>query len=200
MWIHTVLALEKLGLDPERDRISIAEIGDPVDVVEALEAGWIAGAVLPRPHCEQLANRGYSILFDLLPCGVYGAPDALVTTAPFLLEHPDVVESIVAGLIESAAFTQSPSHRLVVLEAIKAELMLTDSAAAESGLRELSNSVARKPYPSVERLREMQRVMSAHDPKALRVSIKDLVHDHVVRKLDHDGFIDRTYAAYGVTQ
>ena len=67
MWIHTVIALEKLGLRPERDQISIAEIGDPLDIVEALEAGRIAGAVLPRPQCEQLANNGYSILFDLHP-------------------------------------------------------------------------------------------------------------------------------------
>jgi ABC-type nitrate/sulfonate/bicarbonate transport system substrate-binding protein len=199
MWIHTVIALEKLGLQPERDQISIVEIGDPLDIVEALEAGRIAGAVLPRPQCEQLANNGYSILFDLHPSNTYGAPDALVATTSFLLEHPGVVESIVAGLIEGAAFVQSPSQRPVVLQTIKAELMITDSGAAESGLLELSNNVVRKPYPSLERLCDMQRVMSALKPKVLRVSIKDLIHDQVVRKLDHDGFIDRTYAAYAAS-
>jgi ABC-type nitrate/sulfonate/bicarbonate transport system substrate-binding protein len=199
IWIHTVLALEQLGLKPARDQISIAEIGDPLDIVEALEAGQIVGAVLSRPQCEQLTTRGYSILVDLFPCNVYGAPDAVVATTTFLLEHPDVVESIVAGLIEGAAFTLSPRQRLVALEAIKAELMITDGGAAESGLLELLNTVVRKPYPSVERLCDMQRVMSAGKPDVLRVSIKELVHDRVVRKLDQDGFIDRIYAAYGVT-
>ena len=45
MWIHTVLALEKLGLQPERDQISILEIGDPPEVIRALESGQIDGAI-----------------------------------------------------------------------------------------------------------------------------------------------------------
>ncbi len=199
IWIHTVLALEKLGLDPERDQINIAEIGDPVDIIGALEAGWIDGAVLSRPQCEQLTNKGYSILSDLFPFDIYGAPDALVATATFLRDRPEVIEGIVAGLIEAAAFTLSPRQRPIALEAMKAELMITDNVVAEIGLLELSKVVARKPYPSVERLCNMQRIMTASKPTVSGVSIKDLVHDRVVRKLDEDGFIDRTYASYAAT-
>src|SRR4051794_17441408 len=32
LWIHTVLALEKLGLDPSKDNIDILPIGDPAKV------------------------------------------------------------------------------------------------------------------------------------------------------------------------
>jgi NitT/TauT family transport system substrate-binding protein len=196
LWIHTVIALEKLGLDPERDQIDIAEIGDPVDIIQALEAGWIDGAVLSRPQCEQLTKKGYAILSDLSPFDVYGAPDALVATATFLRDRPEAVEGIVAGLIEAAAFALSPRRRPIALEAMKAELMITDDVAAEMCLLELSKVVARKPYPSVERLCHMQRIMSASNPTVSRVSIKDLIDDRVVRKLDEDDFIDRAYASY----
>jgi ABC-type nitrate/sulfonate/bicarbonate transport system substrate-binding protein len=196
IWIHTVLALEKLGLDLERDQINIAEIGDPVDIIRALEAGRIDGAVLSRSQCEQLTSRGYPILSDLFPFNVYGAPDALVATTTFLRDRPELIKGIVAGLIEAAAFALSPRERPLALEAMKAELMINDTNAAEIGLLELAKAIVQKPYPSVERLSDMQRVMSAAKPTVSGVSIQDLIHDRVVRKLDEEGFIDRTYAAY----
>jgi ABC-type nitrate/sulfonate/bicarbonate transport system substrate-binding protein len=198
MWIHTVLALEKLGLHPEQDQISIAEIGDPADVVRALEAGQIDGAVLARAQCEQLATKGYTILLDLFPLEMFGAPDALVVTTGFLREHPDAVDGIIAGLIEGTAFALSLDKRPEVLDAIKSGLNITDEAAAVSGLKELSNVVARKPYASIDRLCEMQRLMLTAKPQVQDVSIDDLVDDTFVRKLDESGFINRIYAEYGI--
>jgi ABC-type nitrate/sulfonate/bicarbonate transport system substrate-binding protein len=199
MWMHTVLALEKLNLDPERDEISIVEIGDPLDIIEALEAGAIDGAVLPRSQCEPLIGKDYAILLDLFPFNIYGAPDALVTRTAFLHDYPEVIEGIVAGLIEGAAFALSPRQRASVLETIKADLAITESAAANVGLLELSMIVARRPYPSIERLRDMQSIMSRSKSAALGVAINDMVDDSIVRKLDTSGFIDRTYASYGVS-
>jgi NitT/TauT family transport system substrate-binding protein len=196
IWIHTMLALEQLGLDPERDQVNIVEIGDPVEIIGALEAGWIDGAVLSRPQCEQLTNKGYSILCDLFPLHLYGAPDALVATARFLRDRPELIEGIIVGLVEAAAFILSPRQRSVALEAMKAELMISDNVAAESGLLELSKVLVRKPYPAVDRLCDMQRVMSASRPTVSRISVKDLIYDCVVRKLDEDGSIDRIYASY----
>jgi len=199
MWIHTVIALEALGLDPTQDQISIAEIGDPADIMRALEAGAIDGAVLARAHCEQLAREGCSILLDLSPLDVYGAPDALVVTARFLDESPEVTQGIVAGFIEGAAFALSPHKRPVVLEAIKSEMRITEDAFAESALHDLSRVLARKPYPSFERLRHIQRIMSTANACVLGVMIDDMVDDRFVRRLDESGAIDRTYVSYGVS-
>ena len=198
MWIHTVLALEALGLDPAEDRISIEEIGDPTDIMRALEAGAIDGAVLARAQCEQLSRRGCSILLDLFPLDVHGAPDALVITAQFLERNPKVAEGVLMGLVEGAAFTLSPEKRTSVLETIKAEMRIADNVIAENALQELSRVLARKPYPSIEHLRNMQRVMSKTNACVLRVTIEDMVDDHAVRRLDETGTIDRVYAYYGV--
>jgi len=198
MWIHTVIALEALGLDPTQDQIGIAEIGDPSDIMRALEAGAIDGAVLARAQCEQLARGGCSILLDLSPLDVYGAPDVLVVTARFVNESPEVTQRIVAGLIEGAAFAVSPHKTPVVLETIKSEMRITDNAIAESALRDLSRVLARKPYPSIARLRHMQRIMSTSNACVLGVTIDGMVDDRFVRRLDESGAIDRTYASYGV--
>jgi ABC-type nitrate/sulfonate/bicarbonate transport system substrate-binding protein len=198
MWIHTVIALEALGLGSVEDQISIAEIGDPSDIMRALESGAIDGAVLARAQCEQLSRRGYSILLDLFPLNVHGAPDALAVTAQFLAENPKATEGIVTGFIEAAAFTLSPDKKPIVLETIKTEMRITDDAIAENALHELSRILARKPYPSIEHLRNMQRIMSTVNPRVLGVTMEDMLHDDFVRRLDASGAIDRICADYGV--
>jgi ABC-type nitrate/sulfonate/bicarbonate transport system substrate-binding protein len=97
LWIHTVIALEKLGLDPWKDNIDILPIGDPGKVMQALEAGEIQGAVLSRAQSRQLADKGYSVLIDLASQDVYGATDALVATPKFMQDHPGAIEGVVFG-------------------------------------------------------------------------------------------------------
>jgi ABC-type nitrate/sulfonate/bicarbonate transport system substrate-binding protein len=59
LWIQTILALEHLGLDPTRDNISTLAIGDPPQIVQALEAGTIDAAVLPAAQSRQLKAKGF---------------------------------------------------------------------------------------------------------------------------------------------
>jgi hypothetical protein len=74
-------------------------------------------------------------------------------------------------------------------------LKIVDDAAAEAGLLQLSRIIVRKPYPSVENLRNMQRIMRIADPKAADVDVTDLIDDRFVKTLDEKGFIDAAYAA-----
>ena len=54
----------------------------------------------------------------------------------------------------------------------------------------------RKPYPSLAPLGKMQRVISIHEPRVLKVSVADLGEDNLVRKFDEKGELDAIYAAY----
>ena len=72
---------------------------------------------------------------------------------------------------------------------------LADPAAAERGYEDLYN-INRKPYPTIDRLEGLQKVMALHEPKVLEVKVDALIEDRVVRKLDESGMIDRLYSAY----
>jgi ABC-type nitrate/sulfonate/bicarbonate transport system substrate-binding protein len=198
LWINTVLALEQLGLDLKRDNINIVPIGDPSHIMRALEERRIDGAVLSTAQSRELTAKGFSVLLDLSSANVHGAQDALVATTAFLGDNPKAAEGLVAGLIEGTAFALSQNGKPTTLETIRTELLITDHAAAEDGLLQLSKVMTRKPYPSIERLCNMQRIMSTVDPKVLQVDIQGLVDDRFVRNLDQSGFIDSTYAAYNL--
>lgn len=198
LWIHSVLALKQLGLDPRRDNIQILPIGDPPQIVQALEAARIDAAVLSRAQSWQLSANGYSVLLDLYSANIHGAQDALVATTTFLHEHPQAAQSVVSAMIEGAAFCLCTRQQPAVLQTIMTELQVTDTAAAHESLHQLSLILTRKPYPCIARLRAMQGIMALHNARLLEVQIDMRIDDGVVRKLEANGFIDAIYGEYGV--
>lgn len=198
LWIQTILALEHLGLDPTRDNITALAIGDPPQLAQALEAGIIDAAVLSPAHSRQLTTKGFSVLLDLYSADLHVPLNALAVTGPYLQQSPDIVEKVVAALIEGIAFSLSPTNKPTVLNTIVKTFRVTDPAAAEDTYQGYLRATVRKPYPSVASLRNMQRIMARHDPKVLNVRIEDLVDDRIVRKLDETGVIDRFYSTYSV--
>jgi ABC-type nitrate/sulfonate/bicarbonate transport system substrate-binding protein len=198
-WIFSMLGLEHLGFDPKRDRINFVEVGgDTPRLVQALEAGEIDAAMLDPAQSTQLQAKGFTLLLDMAPANISAVQQALVVDGTYLREHPNVVDKIVAGLVEGIAFSLSSANKDIVLKTLMAHLKISSPAAAESGYRAFLARVNRKPYGSVAAMQNLQRVMALNDPKVLNVKVEQLVDDRFVRRLDQEGAIDRLYSAYGV--
>jgi ABC-type nitrate/sulfonate/bicarbonate transport system substrate-binding protein len=197
-WIHSVLALDHLGLDPKRDGISFVEIGNVLQLVQALEAGGIDAVVIDPGQSAQLRGKGFSLLLDMYPANISGVQSALVVAGAYSRQHPDVVEKVVAGLIEGIGFSLAPQNEEPVRKTLMARMKIPAPAAAESGYRDFLSRANRKPYASIAAMQNMQRVMALNDPKVLNVKIEDLADDRFVRKLDESGAIDRLYERYRV--
>jgi hypothetical protein len=105
----------------------------------------------------------------------------------------DVVEKVVAGLVEGIGFSLAPQNETTVRKTLMARMKISTPAAAESGYRNFLTRANRKPYASIASMQNMQRVMALNDASVLNVKIEDLADDRVVRKLDESGAIDRLY-------
>ena len=197
-WIHSILALDHLGLDPKRDGISFVEIGNVPQLVQALEAGGIDAVVIDPGQSAQLRGKGFSLVLDMYPANISGVQSALVVAGAYSRQHPDVVEKVVAGLIEGIGFSLAPQNEDPVRKTLMARMKISAPAAAESGYRNFLSRANRKPYASIAAMQNMRRVMALNDPKVLNVKIEDLADDRFVRKLDESGAIDRLYERYGV--
>lgn len=198
LWIHSILALDHLGLDPKRDGISFVELGSVPQLVQALEDGRIDAVVIDPGQSAQMRGKGFSLLLDMYPANISGVQSVLVVAGAYLREHPDVVEKVVAGLIEGIAFSLAPQNHETVRQTLMARMKISAPAAAESGYRTFLSRANRKPYASIPAMRNMQRVMALHDAKVLNVNVEDLADDRFVRKLDDSGAIDRLYESYRV--
>jgi hypothetical protein len=58
--------------------------------------------------------------------------------------------------------------------------------------------VDRRPYPTLEGLRNIQRLMKVRTPAAEKIKVEEMIDDRILRRLDQSGFIDKLYETYGV--
>ena len=68
---------------------------------------------------------------------------------------------------------------------------VSDRGPAEEGYQDLVRNMSLKPYPSLEGLRNIQRLTKLQNPKIAEVKVEDLVDSRFVRKLDESGFLER---------
>jgi len=192
--------MEYLGLDPQRDNINMLQVGDQRVLAQALETGRIDATALDGVFSRRLKQKGFTILAELSQANIPYVGLGLVSKTVFIQRHQESLEGILKGLMESIAFVLSPKNKPVVLKTIMQHLRIADLAVAEEGYQDLLTAIEKKPFPSVEGMRNMQRLMKTGNPKLENIKIEDLIDDRIVKRLDESGFINRLYSTYGVKQ
>jgi ABC-type nitrate/sulfonate/bicarbonate transport system substrate-binding protein len=183
LWMGAVLALEHLGLDASRDQISIMLVGDQTNNIQALEAGSIDAALLDGVFSHRLKQKGFPVLAELYNANIPFSGQGIVTSRSFLQKHPVIVERFLKGLLEGIDFSLALGNKPVVLKTMTARLKIPDAASAEVGYQDLLRGVEPKPYPSLEALRNVQRLMKAQNPKVGNVKLEELIDDRILRKI-----------------
>ena len=195
-WMHTMLAIEHVGLDVKRDNLNILTIGDSVVIGQSLEAGRIDAATLDGALVRRLKSKGFSAIVDLTPHNIPLVNQAVVVSQEFLQKRGDVAEKILMALVDSLAYTLAPQNKAVVTKTMMKRFQITDTGIAEEGYYDLLSSIDRKPFPSVDGLKNIRRLMAGQNPKVATVKVEDLIDNRIIRKLDESGYIDRAGAAY----
>ena len=113
----------------------------------------------------------------------------------YLQRQPEIVENVLRALVEGLAFTWSPKGKSAVLKSVMRRLRITDMALAEEGYQELltRGGLEKRPHPSLEGMRNVQRLMQVSNPRVGEVKLEEVVDRSVMRKLEDSGFIERMY-------
>ena len=197
IWMAVMLWLEQIGLDPQRDQIQLQVVGDQTLQSQALENGVIDGAVLDGAFSRRFRQKGFTILGEHSDMKQLFLSQALVVHRDFLQQRAELVENILKAEIEAIAFSLAPKNKPAVIKTFMRRLKL-DAGSAEEGYADLHRAIDRKPFPSVDGLRNAQRLMKARSPKVGDIKIEEVNDGRIMRKLDESGFIERAYAAQGV--
>ena len=197
-WMHTMLAIEHVGLDVKRDHLSLLIVGDSVLIGQSLEAGRIEAATLDGALVRRLKSRGFSAIAELSPVNIPMLNQAIVSSQEFVQKRPEVVEKILMSLVESLAYSLAPANKAIVVRTMMRRFQISDASVAEEGYQDYLTSVERKPYPSLDGLRNIKRLMATQNPKVANVKIEELVDSRFIRKLDESGFIDKVGASFGL--
>lgn len=116
----------------------------------------------------------------------------------YLQRQPEIVENVLRALLEGLAFTWSPKNKSAVLRSVARRLRITDTAIAEDGYQELltRGGLEKRPHPSMEGMRNVQRLMQISNPRVGEIKLEDVLDRSLMRKLEDSGFIDRMYNLY----
>lgn len=196
VWMGAMLGLEHLGLEPQKDRITFLVVGDQSVATQALEAGQIDMTVLDGVFSRRLRQRGFNILAELSKANIPFSSQGLVARGGTLQEQRDTVEGIMKGLLEGIAFCLAPKSKPAVVATIMKRLKLTDPASAEEGYLDVINGVERRPMPTVEGLRNIQRLMKLRNPNIEKLKMEELIDERILKRLDDSGFIDSLTKSY----
>jgi len=197
VWMGAILALEHLGLDAERDKISIIAAGDQTVLAQAVATGTIDATVLDGVQSRPLHARGFPILAELDKAKLPILSSSIVAREPYIQKNPHIAENVMRAIIEGAATCLSPREKPTTLRILQKYLRISEKDA-EEGYKDMVNGLDRKPYANPAGITNVVRLMKRTNPKVESVKPENLIDDRILRKLDQSGFIDEMMARYGV--
>lgn len=186
-WMFTTLALEYWGLDAKRDGISFRILGDESVRSQALLNDAIAATHLGYTFASPLKARGFTNLADLAQLPIPFQSTGVMTTKRFIQASPEVVESVLRGIVDSMAFIAQPENKPAVLKSLVKGLRLAKIEQAIEGYESLPRLYERRIFPRVDGIRNVIRLLGATNEKIRKLKAEDLVDERFVKKLAIEG-------------
>jgi NitT/TauT family transport system substrate-binding protein len=195
-WMAAMLVFEQLGLNPDKDKLIVSAFGEMRIISRALETGTIDAALVTGNFTSQFKRAGFGILGELERVPMMG--NAVVVKQNFLNSQRDFLRNFLSAIGEAQIFVLSPVKKPAVLRVLTKRLNITDPAVAEDALQDLLKRLDKKPIPSIQALRNIQRFLQTQNPKVGQVKLEELIDDSIVRELDRTGYFDRIITEYSV--
>ena len=187
-WSLSMLALEHLGLEPTRDKITVLVVGDQPVLTQAMATGRIDAAYLGYTFSTLLKEKGFPVLLDVGRAPIPYQGLARAASRSYLRQNSQIADSVLRGVLVSVAFIQNPTHREAAARSLAKNLRLTSAKEAESGYEVLQWLYSLDIRPNVKGIQNMQRLLAITNPKVAGVKAEDVVYDSAVDAVQKSAF------------
>ena len=181
-------ALEKNGLNPERD-ITMVQTGGQPETVLALLTGKVQAAALSVPATMRARKANMRELLDMAKLEGTIHQNGVVTTRKYLKTNEDTVRRFLRAYIEGAALAKK--DKAFATKVMSKYLATHDRELLDDAYERVTLHLEIPPYPSVEGVSVLLKTLEKAQPKAREAKPEDFIDSRLVRELDKSGFIDR---------
>ena len=185
LWSLTMLSLRDMGLDPQRDNISIQAIGDSTVIAQSLASGIIDGAALDKLQSARLQTLGVKPLLDLSKIALPSSPFMCAET--FVQKHAQTIENFIKAMIEASAFMRANKERGI---ALLQKYLKVDRQLAELGYKYLLDDLTSYTFVTPKGLKTAQDIIAMRDPKIVRFNVEELLDQRVLTKVVKSGYVE----------
>jgi ABC-type nitrate/sulfonate/bicarbonate transport system substrate-binding protein len=188
-WLQTMIALDQLGIDPEKYDLKMRILGDTATVTQALGSGGVDATVIPYSFSEAAKRAGANVLADI---GKLNFPYQ-GTTICFMRESPasapEQIARVLKGLADAVVMIHDPAAKPEIVETLRKAFRFPRPEDAESSYRVLTIMATLDMAPDPAAWKIVQRVIARINPKVAQVELNQLVSPVAVRDLEESGFL-----------
>ena len=188
-WLQTMIALDQLGIDPEKYDLKMRILGDTATVTQALGSGGVDATVIPYSFSEAAKRAGANVLADI---GKLNFPYQ-GTTLCFLRESaassPDQISRLLKGLVDAVVLIHDPSAKPDIVEILRKAFRFPKAEDAEASYRVLTIMATIDMMPDPAAWKLVQKVTAKINPKVAQVELNQVLNPAAVRSLEDSGFL-----------
>jgi NitT/TauT family transport system substrate-binding protein len=184
-------ALQRLGLDPDRD-VTILQIGGTNQRIAAMQAGAIDAAPEIAPALLTAQRLGYTLLIDLAETGVPYEVGPMATTRTFINKNREAVRRFVYGYL--AGVHRLKTDKAVAMETTKRYIHTDDPEILEATWAHFAlHSIPELPYLTETTLAPVLQELAATEPQAANVRLDQFYDNSFLKEAEDNGFVRRLY-------
>ncbi|HWP28301.1 MAG TPA: ABC transporter substrate-binding protein [Chloroflexota bacterium] len=184
-------ALQRLGLDPDRDLLGFWVGANQAERVENLRLGNGQATVLPPPLSVLVAREGFTDFGDLSAGPPWPGAAIIVTRRTYATRH-DLVQRFLRGLL--AGIQRTKADPALARQALTTYMKIDDVEALEETYSVYGDRLLeRVPYLSLEGLQRAIEFGVQGRPVVGRLRPTALVDHTLLQRLESSGYINALY-------
>lgn len=188
-WLQTMIALDQIGIDPEKYDLKMRILGDTATVTQALGSGGVDATVIPYSFSEAAKRAGANVLADI---GKLSFPYQGTTLCFFrdsAASSPDQVSRLLKGMVDAVVMIHDPTAKSEIVEILRKAFRFPKPEDAEASYRVLAIMATVDIMPDPAAWKIVQRIISKINPKVAQVDLNKLINPTFVRSLEESGFL-----------
>src|SRR5262249_61573611 len=184
-------ALQQLGLDQGRDKLTILQVGQQPERVAALLTGRVEATALEPGFAQAAKEKGLTLLLDMTKSESPYLNTVLVASRRFAKENPEVIESFLKGTVDGLATLANPENEKAVKNVLARRLKLTTPQSIQAVYDGTVEIHAKTKVPNVP-LASVQNMVDALyrvNPRMAKIKAAEIVDTSYMDQLEKSGYI-----------
>ncbi len=187
-WANNMLAMDYLGVDPERDKINFIVLGDQPSRIQALETNRAQASWMGATFSAPLKKKGYTVLLDLTRAPIPYVGTSLVIKRSAVRQEPRIYEALLKGTIDAIRFFQKPENKLSAMQSIGKHRRLPHVDDAETGYQAMVTAYSADLKPKPEGVKKIYSILMRTNPKLQSIKPESIIDDALIQKIHAAGY------------
>lgn len=197
-WLQTMIVLDSLGIDPDKNGLQMRVIGDEPTILQALLATNVDAAVITYASAAVAKRAGLRSLVNTAELRVPYQGVGICLRSDRIAGSPDLVLRLTKGMVEGVVFIQEPRNKREVMDALKKHLRLSTDQDAETSYNTLRLVATLDVAPDPEAWKNIQRFVSRVSPKVAQLDVHQIINGSFVKNLEETGFLPESRKKAGL--